>query len=325
VYILHIGRHKTGTSSIQHFLTYNREALAKRGLIYPKPKRGVAHHNLAGILREVQLGEAPIPDLDAYTDELRRLKLNGTVLLSSEGFQNISPPLVRRMLGGEPATIIVYLREQFSYMWASYTQSVKAKLITGTFDHYAKRLNPNYLAFLNRWEAAFGAENLRVRIYEPGSFPDGDVVTDFLAQLQVERDDGLKSVPVQNVSLGWRLVNLKRAINIVLSEQPSCAELITPIYHLLNELAAEQPALREKPLFPAELVSDYQAPFQASNRAVIDKYIGRGIDFELAWKGDSAWLDQDERLKPVRGAITNGSNTRAVLSSIRHIAMSLQD
>lgn len=40
--IIHIGQHKTGTTSIQHFLRFNKTALSKRGLYVPDV---IANHN----------------------------------------------------------------------------------------------------------------------------------------------------------------------------------------------------------------------------------------------------------------------------------------
>jgi len=45
---LHIGLHKTGTSTIQFFLANNREKLAELGYLYPFKQ--VAHHNLAYLI-----------------------------------------------------------------------------------------------------------------------------------------------------------------------------------------------------------------------------------------------------------------------------------
>ena len=54
--ILHIGRHKSGTSSIQHCLNRNVDLLSAAGILYPKHGRGgrVAHHDIAKALIELQ-------------------------------------------------------------------------------------------------------------------------------------------------------------------------------------------------------------------------------------------------------------------------------
>ena len=44
---LHIGSHKTGTTSIQNFLAHNRDLLAARGYGYPVTGKGL---NLGGVI-----------------------------------------------------------------------------------------------------------------------------------------------------------------------------------------------------------------------------------------------------------------------------------
>jgi hypothetical protein len=53
---LHIGRHKSGTSSIQHFFNQNRTALERDGILYPAPASGVAHHAWSATIKDVQKG-----------------------------------------------------------------------------------------------------------------------------------------------------------------------------------------------------------------------------------------------------------------------------
>ncbi len=41
--VIHIGQHKTGTTSIQHYLQDNREALAQHGLYVPSEIAGYSN------------------------------------------------------------------------------------------------------------------------------------------------------------------------------------------------------------------------------------------------------------------------------------------
>ena len=44
--ILHVGTHKTGTTTIQDTLFHNRELLRARGVVYPRIGLIAPHHNL---------------------------------------------------------------------------------------------------------------------------------------------------------------------------------------------------------------------------------------------------------------------------------------
>ena len=146
--ILHIGRHKTGTSSIQHFLHDNREELKARGVIYPRPVgAAAAHHGIA-------LALAASRDMTKYQLFLKSLRpLEQTVVLSSEGFQRLLARQANQFFAPyrRDMRAVTYLREQFSYAWSSYCQNVLANIYAGPFDTALREYRPKYLTFLKRW------------------------------------------------------------------------------------------------------------------------------------------------------------------------------
>jgi succinoglycan biosynthesis protein ExoM len=59
--VLHLGTHKTGTTSIQHFMSSNREALKRQGILYPDSKpffggSSQAHHEFAHAVARDAIG-----------------------------------------------------------------------------------------------------------------------------------------------------------------------------------------------------------------------------------------------------------------------------
>jgi hypothetical protein len=88
--LLHVGTHKTGTTSIQSVLSRHRKTLRKQDLVYPNTRPflrggGEAHHRLAHGLCGIN------PDIESaaqrFLDHLQRTTRQGkTVLLSSEAF-----------------------------------------------------------------------------------------------------------------------------------------------------------------------------------------------------------------------------------------------
>lgn len=91
--ILHIGRPKTGTSSIQHFLAANAEALAAEGAVYPRAgrrapdRRGLraAHHALAAICDGRLEGAAAFGAASNY-NEIVMVRVGKIELRSFESF-----------------------------------------------------------------------------------------------------------------------------------------------------------------------------------------------------------------------------------------------
>jgi hypothetical protein len=126
---LHIGVHKTGTTSIQHLLNSNRAALQSKGYYYPsagQPNDLPGHHNIAwqlwGDLRfRDDLGTVE----DLISEIIERPE---HIILSSEDFScamelatdAFSNFVTRLQSAGFHVTIIVYLRNYLDWMVSVY-------------------------------------------------------------------------------------------------------------------------------------------------------------------------------------------------------------
>lgn len=283
--ILHIGRHKTGTSSIQHFLHANREELKKHGFIYPEPIAALAAHH--GIALALKAGE----DVSQYQELLRSLRpRKQNVLLSSEGFQRLLPRDMRRLSRGYPTMAVVYLREQFSYAWSAYAQKVCAGTERRSFEEALQTYVPKYDTFLGRWRK-ITRDNLKVRIFERKRLVGGDVVADFCQTVLGLDKTKFLPAPTINEALGWRSVNFMRQINECISLRPERATLKLQTLEALRQLAAEYPELMEKPHFPSAMREQYQALFVEQNKRIATEFLGTSDQplFDLSWRGDSDW------------------------------------
>lgn len=88
--VLHIGTHKTGTTSIQRFLSANRKMLRKNQIFYPGSdvgghfKQHYAHHRIAHALSG-EVSQAQIDEVASYFDAVREnTRTDETVLISAE-------------------------------------------------------------------------------------------------------------------------------------------------------------------------------------------------------------------------------------------------
>lgn len=174
--ILHIGTHKTGTSSLQYFLSTYEAALKEAGVLYPlggrhelSPGRSaLAHHALAHSVR----GKVPSGGRrywDALLEELARSR-EGTAVVSSEEFEGCEPEHVRQArahLGAYRVKVVVYLRNRLDFLVSAYKQRVKAGRYCGTFGDFIREdARPGYGELLKRWADVFGAENVLARVYD---------------------------------------------------------------------------------------------------------------------------------------------------------------
>jgi hypothetical protein len=178
---IHVGTHKTGTTSIQVFLASNRERFLSHGVFWPMAGSeydpGVAsHHELA---RELKQSADVDPDrrvLDAVADELRRTDAR-VACISSEDLTFVwdKPAALVRLrdavlaAGFEPR-IVVYLRPQAQYCVAVYAE--RGGGLGPPFD---------YARLLDAFAAVFGRNRIIARRYRTGA-PDNALLFSF-AQL----------------------------------------------------------------------------------------------------------------------------------------------
>jgi len=220
--VLHIGRHKTGTTALQKFMFRNSSFLESHGLYYPKAvyHRKFAHHDLVHDIRcfehkyvpEIISAYRAKRQLAPFFDELSDKHVN---ILSSEAFQNMSPFLLAKVFKGFDVSVVVYLRNHFDYLASAYAQKVHATRYAGSMSDFANHFELSYVSFLNRWVAAF-PEKLMVCLYDQKYLVNGCVVSDFLAKpLGLNKDDIGFSIATgnANVSLTRKVLEFKRYAN----------------------------------------------------------------------------------------------------------------
>ena len=88
---IHVGKSKTGTTSIQLGLKRNRKRLLDLGYLYPKSGiEGFGHHNIFYDLSNSNHFEPEFGTFRDLVEEIKAFKLkwsNGHVILSSETFE----------------------------------------------------------------------------------------------------------------------------------------------------------------------------------------------------------------------------------------------
>lgn len=221
--IIHIGRHKSGTTAIQKFLTRNRERLQQHGIYVPSNgPTGPAHHHLSQPMQEASLRSSGIKDpreietLEEFQDEISNVDPALRIVITSEAFQNCDPQFVKRAFADFRARIVVYVRNQLDYLATSYTQRVHATNYSGSLQDYFRNIySVNYFRFLASWSEGF-PHDFVVRRYRREDLLQGDVVQDFITHgLDLKDQQGLRFGPDvdPNPSINARVVQFKRHLN----------------------------------------------------------------------------------------------------------------
>ncbi len=233
--LLHIGVEKTGSSSLQKFLAFNRAKLLQNGFFYPEFCGEISHTRLA-----VYAGNDDVfEDLQAEegistADEVHRFRLKFETVAAAELSEN---QFETAIFSGEHCSsrirdrnekirlkefmqdyfdsckVIVYLRRQDRLLVSHYSTHLKGG---GTgLDVLKPRGKPpvflDYHGLLESWSDVFGRENIIPRIYDRSELFQGSVVDDFAHYWKL--GDGYSQVKDANESILPGAQELLRQLN----------------------------------------------------------------------------------------------------------------
>lgn len=243
----HIGRPKTGSTSIQDFLWANRRALAGQRVLYDRIDADISSQwelpiaalSRAGapvkdmfVVRKLQLQEMAAQQ--AYADRMlarfeEGLAANAgqmdTYIASSEhAVDYLAEPAhvdaFDRLLGKhfDDITYIIYLREQTSLCASSYSEHIKRGRTISLQEFVRRAVQPgwfDHLRALQPWIDALGPERINVRLMERDTLVGGDLIDDFCAQTGID-PEGLARPRVENPALSRDACEVMRVLNQLL-------------------------------------------------------------------------------------------------------------
>ena len=244
---LHIGMHKTGSSSIQKALAgYDdgvtfyadlgspNHSLTLRTAFDPYPEN-IEPHIARGRSRadiERLKGEY----LSALKAQARRS--GKRMVLSGEGVCDLADdgiPEMRNFLfaHAKKVTVFAYVREPVSFMNSYFAESVKHDLTE--FDVPS----PEYARRLGRFRDAFEADNVIFRLFDPKTFTDASLLNDFcrVAQLDVKQ---LSQAMRSNESLSLEVVQVLFWLNRHYQDKSKTAEHRHTLREVRKALSSEK-------------------------------------------------------------------------------------
>jgi len=211
---LHIGTHRTATSSTQKFMHMNQKALLGRGYLYPfnTPRHLPQFNQLFG--GKIEVG-AFAEDLEA-----RAARRSGEMQAAgvAEGVHSVvlsdEDVCMRRdlsLLAGLrqhfDVKVVFALRRQDLWLESWYLQNIKWQwnrtLSHCTLDEFLARRAEFFWADYDRYvrhlEEVFGRENVLLYVFEKEQMPDGPVAA-FCRMIGIEDISGLEPAPHSNPS-----------------------------------------------------------------------------------------------------------------------------
>lgn len=201
--VLHIGTEKTGTKMIQKFLARNRSALAREGVVYPRStgEHGGSQGAFVVCVQNdpwasdigVNLGIRSLADQTAYRDALtkslhkefkRKVKAEALIISSEHCHSRLTTIEEISRLKAFLETwvnsfeVVMYLRRQDRVSVSHYS----TKLKVGHTEPDVLSYRPYYYDYdqiYDNWSFVFGAESVRVRLFERTELIGGDLLEDF--------------------------------------------------------------------------------------------------------------------------------------------------
>ncbi|MEK8017304.1 MAG: hypothetical protein VSS75_010580 [Candidatus Parabeggiatoa sp.] len=217
---LHIGTHKTGSTSLQGFLFRNKERLRAQGYYFPTegsyywPQHnghsGLAHA-LAGTRPSWLGAEIKILSPEASLAELHghiRSENADHVLISSEHlFLRLEPKVLKAAFEhlGYQLKVLVFLRRQDEFLESRYAQLVKTgRICQGISAFVDTELNDttSYSHYYHRLAAlakVFGHKNIVLKSVKADQ-PQTQLYQDFLEAVELSFDPNYSLPPVRNPS-----------------------------------------------------------------------------------------------------------------------------
>lgn len=249
--ILHIGTHKTGTTSIQRTLRKYSGKLAKRGIIYPGysiigKRSHYAHIGISNALAEDHPNFTRADSAIFFSSLTQGKSENDVVLVSAESMyrQCIGPTSPQdaasaqeywdmrhayirdlRALTG-PAEIVIVLRNQADFAESMYQEHVKVTRYGGDFQQFLSDFwfHFQYYEQIKAWEQHFGT----VRVIPFETLKGPNITKLFLLALGL-KPGRVETGAIQNIGMPHDGVILKRAFNTTSLDKDQLKDLVSVI------------------------------------------------------------------------------------------------
>jgi len=276
---IHIGTHKTGTTTIQHAL---RDASAIAGvqegweyLTTPRAAKSLMHAKTY----DEDIVKKFSKELD---NKVSRTGKSLRVIMSNEGLSgmptdgylnsSVIAAMLRDITKDFDAKIIIYLRRQDDMAESMYIQKIHEGG-TFSFDEFISQLKPglsyNYSRILKDWASCFGKENLIVRSYhsacQRGLLDDFGEVIGSAGIIHAKSDR-------KNPSYSNNAIQIARIANSILNESSR-----RRLRWSLQKTMAKQKS-ESHSLFSADIRNKFMDVYKESNQDVANQFFSDTLE-----------------------------------------------
>lgn len=266
---LHIGTGKAGSTTIQRYfgtdktLPFGYDQIEAFGLSNASKIAMAVGTDIARRFWIEETGQLTPAEMDRIAAELwpaaeaelarsdsTHFVASSEYIISHYGFDRSAIEALKQALDRlfDEVVLVLYLRNQLDFLKSFYAQSVKSLMrSTKSYREFVASVDDirflwDYAALLDLWADVFGADKLRIAVFDRRNFRDGDLIRDFLTRIDVSEDflDAhtiSAEAKVLNVSPSYTQIRLVRLLNMVEPYVP---------YDIIRGKLVMQPALEFK-------------------------------------------------------------------------------
>ena len=322
--VVHIGAEKTGSTSIQFFMSENRGELPALGFWYPRTfigPRGRQHSELVRAMTNES-----VEDDGSFAAEMRAAEAAGarTAIISSEHLHSgfIEPVHAERlrtflMRYFERIRIVYYARRQDLTVASLHSGALKNLRLTERDATQASAWRPvryfDHLAIADYWSTAFDRHALICRVFDPARLIEGDVVADLCTAIGLERPPGATAVrrnPSYTLEGMAAMIRLNETVTKE-NETNSCRRVRRAVIR-----AARFGEGTRVPTMTRAMAMEFYSRFADSNRVFFETYVDPayatsfGQDFDMFPLEPPRWPTDAEADRFITEAVHNDPKLR---------------
>jgi hypothetical protein len=217
---VHVGRNKTGSTSLQMFLLKNKENLLKSDFEYSSLDKYNNYNPLFSQLSNKAIRSSSKKNISKLITDIKltldnNIKLDRNVIISAEALSNVSPTIFNEIFSNFPIKIIAYVRNELDYLSSNYQQAIKSQAIGISFSNWLTKnridiaLNNSFILKLKQ----MSFKDLQIRKYSRNALYNSDIRYDFLLNvLGLNNFEDYKFLANSNISISSEVIEFKRQL-----------------------------------------------------------------------------------------------------------------
>lgn len=280
---LHIGAHRTATTSVQRFMFQNFERLLEAGVFYPfRVRRHARFVNEIMTRHHSARSAAKVLNERADNWERNLKKSIPTLVLSDEDICRLTN--LKRLAGLKKyfdVKVIFTLRRQDLWLESWYFQNIKwqwnKSLYNCTFDEFMAQKDAfhwiNYDCYLPLLESEFGRENIQLSVFEKEQMPLGPIQA-FAEHIGLEIDKSSTQPDRENYSFTPEVAEMIRHLPLHSIAEPE-RDILVRTLQQVDKNAFQNTNQQSERIMPLQRRKDVLTDYQDGNRNVAQRYFGR--------------------------------------------------